>query len=207
VAPRSTVALVAFDLDGTLLRGRTVCEAIAARLGRLERMRAIEDLRERSLVEAGREEMRAWYEGRTPAWLCEDLPGTALAPGATEAFSILRSRGVATAIVSITWSFAVAHFARLLSADAFVGTELNVGGPIGHFWPEDKPRWLKAHAARAGLSLAQVAAVGDSRGDVPMLEAVGRGVFVGRERIALCTGGAAHLPGADIREVVDALFA
>jgi hypothetical protein len=35
-------ALVVFDLDGTLLRGRTVCEVLAEPLGRLERMRDTE---------------------------------------------------------------------------------------------------------------------------------------------------------------------
>ena len=34
----SNVKLVAFDLDGTLLRGNTVLEVLAAGLGRLERM-------------------------------------------------------------------------------------------------------------------------------------------------------------------------
>ena len=34
--------LVVFDLDGTLLRGPTVCEVLAARLGRLQAMKAFE---------------------------------------------------------------------------------------------------------------------------------------------------------------------
>jgi len=36
------VRLVAFDLDGTLLHGDTVCEAIARRLGQLKRMQELE---------------------------------------------------------------------------------------------------------------------------------------------------------------------
>ncbi len=38
----SGIRLVAFDLDGTLLRGDTVCEVLARRLGRLDRMRELE---------------------------------------------------------------------------------------------------------------------------------------------------------------------
>ena len=41
---RGPIRLAAFDLDGTLLRGETVCEAIARPLGRLERMQAIAGL-------------------------------------------------------------------------------------------------------------------------------------------------------------------
>ena len=36
------VDLAVFDLDGTLLRGSTVCEVLAAPIGRLEEMAAIE---------------------------------------------------------------------------------------------------------------------------------------------------------------------
>lgn len=36
--------LAVFDLDGTLLRGPTVCEVLARTLGRLDRMRQLEVL-------------------------------------------------------------------------------------------------------------------------------------------------------------------
>jgi HAD superfamily phosphoserine phosphatase-like hydrolase len=195
--------LVAFDLDGTLLRGRTVCEGIAARLGHLERMQELERNRERCQIEAAREEMLSWYELHSHSALCADLPGVEIAPGADQAFAFLRARGVRTAIVSITWSFAVAHFARRFGADAFVGTNID-GGRIVHFWPEDKPRWLAAHCASLGWSLADVGAVGDSLGDMPMLDAVGHAVFVGRELPRGCVG-IRHAPLADMRLVAEML--
>jgi phosphoserine phosphatase len=199
------VRLVAFDLDGTLLRGHTVCEGLAARLGRLERMRELERLHERRALEAARAEMLSWYPTDSLDALCAELPGVAIAPGADEAFALLRARGVATAIVSITWSFAVRHFARRFGADAFVGTHVD-GGRIGHFWPEDKPRWLASECARRGWSLADVAAIGDSSGDAPMLRAVGRGVCVGRDPLPGCDG-VEHAPLADLRIVTERLIA
>ena len=54
-----TLRLAAFDLDGTLLRGRTACEAIAKGIGRLGRMRELEQLESNQIEEitAAREEM------------------------------------------------------------------------------------------------------------------------------------------------------
>jgi len=50
-------ALVVFDLDGTLLRGPTVCEVLAESLGRLERMRQLERFAGDQELRAAREEM------------------------------------------------------------------------------------------------------------------------------------------------------
>jgi phosphoserine phosphatase len=137
--------------------------------------------------------------------LCDDLPGVELAPGAMEAFGLLAQRGIGTAIVSITWTFAVAAFARRLGAGAWVGTDVTPAGEIAHFWPEDKPVWLARHAVEKGVGLAEVAAVGDSEGDAPMLGIVGRPVFVGPRRPA-SVARAEHVPGADLREVVRRLL-
>jgi phosphoserine phosphatase len=112
---------------------------------------------------------------------------------------------VRTAIVSITWTFAVQRFAQRLGADAWVGTHVTETGAIEHFWPEDKPVWLRAHAAGLGIHRAEVAAVGDSQGDAAMLQDVGHAVFVGDE---LCADvvHAWHLPRANLLDVVDRLL-
>lgn len=69
-APRG---LVAFDLDGTSLRGRTVCELLAAPLGRRDEMRRFEALSGEAALAAAREEMARWYAGRSEAELCTAL--------------------------------------------------------------------------------------------------------------------------------------
>jgi HAD superfamily phosphoserine phosphatase-like hydrolase len=199
------VRLVAFDLDGTVTRGATICEGLAARLGRLERMREIEGMTSRTDIHAARYEMLEWY-GPLPIeapW--DDLPGVALAPGAIAAFVALTARGVRTAIVSITWTFAVEAFARRFGADAWIGTDVTNTGGIIHFWPEDKPLWLKEYAAALGIGPDEVAAVGDSHGDVPMLAAVGHPVFVGADR-PVAIAHAEHAPSGDLREVVERLL-
>jgi phosphoserine phosphatase len=199
------VRLVAFDLDGTITRGATICEGLAARLGRFARMQDIERMTARSDIHAARYEMLEWYRPRPITVPCDDLPGVALAPGAIEAFAALAARGVYTAIVSITWTFAVEAFAHRLGADAWIGTGVTEAGGIDHFWPEDKPEWLRKHASGLGITLAEVAAVGDSNGDVPMLAAVGHPVFVGADRPATIAH-AEHVPSGDLREVVERLL-
>jgi phosphoserine phosphatase len=165
------VRLAAFDLDGTLIRGPTICESLAEPLSAH----------------------------------CARLTGVAIAPGAHEAFELLGQRGIRTAIVSITWSFAVEWFARRFGADAWIGTGVQ-SGDIQHFWPSDKPVWLAQHAHALGIELSEVAAVGDSHGDVPMLAAVGHPFFVGADLPAEIAH-AIHAPNADLREIAQRILA
>jgi phosphoserine phosphatase len=200
------VRLVAFDLDGTLIRGPTICETLAASVGRLARMQEIEQLRDVAKIRAARAEMLGWYGDGPLDALCARLADAELAPGAQQAFTLLAQRGVATVIVSITWGFAVAWFARRFGAAAWIGTEVTQAGEVRHFWPGDKPVWLAGYAARQAIRISDVAAVGDSPGDVPMLAAVGHPIFVGAALPAEIAH-AVHAPNADMRDIADLILA
>jgi HAD superfamily phosphoserine phosphatase-like hydrolase len=193
--------MVAFDLDGTLLRGETVCESLARALGHGARMHELERAATTDELRAARAEMAGWYAPAGPAALLACLAAMPLAPGVANGFALLRRCGVATAIVSITWEFAVAHFARALGADHHVGTRLGPGGAIEHFWPADKPVWLAALARQLGAPMDRVAAVGDSAGDVPMLLAAGAAYFVGTTMPSSLAGHAVHCPDAAIDDL------
>jgi len=194
------IRLAAFDVDGTLIRPDTCCEAIARPLGRLGRMREFERLSTVAQITAARAEMADWYAGRSPAELCRPLADATLAPGVYAGFARLRRHGIATALVSITWDFAVAWFARLLNADYYVGTNLAADGTITHFWPEDKAHWIRTLAADLAIELDQVAAVGDSAGDVPMLQTVGLPFFVGQS-VPPSLAHVTHVPNGDIDQI------
>ena len=171
--------LVVFDLDGTLLRGPTVCELLAAPLGRLAEMRRFEALSSERDIAAAREEMARWYEGRTRAELCAALEAVDWAPGAREGVALLRASGVEVAIASITWSFAVEWVAERLGVARSLGTRLEPGRAIGHVWPRDKGRWLGEQLGELRVSLARTAAVGDSASDANLLSAASLRYFVG----------------------------
>ena len=74
-------------------------------------------------------------------------------------------------IASITWGFAVDWFAAQLGVEHVLATELGENGHIEHVWPEDKPAWMERLALRLQVQSENVAAVGDSFGDVAMLQA------------------------------------
>jgi phosphoserine phosphatase len=94
----------------------------------------------------------------------------------------------------------------LLSADYYVGTNLAADGTIAHFWPEDKARWIRALATALDIGLDQVAAVGDSAGDVPMLQTVGLPFFVGQS-LPLELAVVTHVPNGDIDQIAHSIIA
>ncbi len=192
--------LAAFDLDGTLLRGQTACEAIAKGIGRIERMRELERLESTDI-----EEMAEWYSDFTFSDLCKHLAAVRVAPGIDEGFALLREHGFKIAIVSLTWEFAVEWFADRLGADYSVGTGLSADGLITHFWPKDKALWLRGLADRLGVNMRDVAAVGDSSGDIPMLLSVGHRYWVGQTIPPELDREVVHEPGGDMRSVAESI--
>jgi phosphoserine phosphatase len=197
--------LVAFDLDGTLLRGPTVCEVLAARLGRLERMQEIEALTDQDEIAAARSEIAEWYRDYESTELLSMLGDATLAPNARAAIALLQRSGFVVSIASITWEFAVAWFAEQLGIRHFSGTALSPDGRIGHEWPIDKARRLQMLAADLAIPKERTAAVGDSAGDVPLLKAVGHPFFVG-SRLPPGLEGVTHLQDADMLELAKLLI-
>ena len=197
------IRLVAFDLDGTLVRGDTVIETLAKAMGHVERARALETVhdarRDRESLRYLREQIAACYRGVSADELCGHLTGLTLAPGAREGFELLRRAGIETSIVTFTWEFAAAWLARELGADHWLGTRLGPDGAVEHVWAEDKGRWLAELIGRRGFARDEAAAVGDSWRDLPMFEVVGRRFYVGDE---LPDGvDAVHVPSGDIHEI------
>jgi HAD superfamily phosphoserine phosphatase-like hydrolase len=200
--------LAVFDLDGTLLRGLTVCEVLAGPLGHLERMQQFEALLHASALDiaAAREEMAGWYRAVPLADLTALLETATVAPGAAEAIALFRQHGIAVAIASITWEFAVAWFAQRLRIDYYVGTRLAVDGAVSHFWPHEKATWARTLGERLHVPLHRIAGIGDSAGDVEMLRAVGTPIFVG-QTLPLTLQGVTHFPNADMRTIAHWLIA
>jgi HAD superfamily phosphoserine phosphatase-like hydrolase len=200
------VGVVAFDLDGTLLRGPTVCELLAEPLGRLAEMRRFEALSSEAEIAAARREMARWYEGRSAAQLCAALEAATWAPGAHEGVALLQSQGIEVVIASITWSFAVEWVAERLGVGRALGTKLEPDGRIADVWPRDKARWLERQLAELRVPSARAAAVGDSGSDGDLLAAASLRFFVGSGEPPPLAG-LVHRPAGDIaqiaREVLD----
>lgn len=194
--------LVCFDLDGTLLRGPTVCELLAEPLGLLEEMRRFETLTSEEEIVSARIEMARWYRESNMRDLVECCGRAHFAPGAEEAIAQLQSNGIEVAIASITWKFAVAWFAQRLHIRHYIGTELLESGEINHVWGGTKGLWFRALVRDLAISETRTAAVGDSSNDAELLQAARLRFFVGH-RLPDTFQGAIHIPAADMREIAD----
>jgi phosphoserine phosphatase len=107
------------------------------------------------------------------------LANIPLAPGAIAGITALRAAGMATIIVSLAHASNVAYFAGRLGVDAHFGTEPDGNGGYRHVFPATKPTLLAEYANALDLSPEQIAAVGDTPNDVPMLRAARISIYVG----------------------------
>jgi HAD superfamily phosphoserine phosphatase-like hydrolase len=203
--PLDLRGLVAFDLDGTLLRGATVCELIAESLGRLDEMKRFEALSTPEEIARARAEMAAWYGVLPRHALCASLERAEWAPGAHEAAARLRSAGVEVVIASITWEFAAQWLGRQIGVTRVLGTRLSDDGHVTHVWPADKAVWLRGLVSELGLPLARTAAVGDSPSDAELLGAAARRYYVGAEP-PRDLSDVVHRPAGDLAAIANDLL-
>jgi phosphoserine phosphatase len=200
------IRLVAFDLDGTLTRGLTCMEAIADALGFADQMSAWEQARtEQELIAARLGMWEHLKHGRSQD-ITAAIAGIPLAPGAADGIAALRAAGIRTVIVSLSLAQCAEYFAVHLGADAHIGTEPDGNGGFRHVFPANKPALLAQHARALGIPAQQVAAAGDSPGDIPMLRAARTSIYVG----ATLPDGFTptwHLPQAPIDEIARIILA
>src|SRR5262249_41626147 len=82
-------------------------------------------------------------------------------------------------LTTVTWRLAAASFARRFGFGGFCGTEMGeadgclTGVVTRHCSADDKLGFVRDWCAARGIALADCAAVGDSRSDVPLFGAVG----------------------------------
>lgn len=200
------IRLVAFDLDGTLTRGRTCMEAIAAEFGFADQMAAWEQAHTDQELITARLGMWEHIKHHSCQDITDAIAGIPLAPGAADGIAALREAGIRTVIVSLTLAQCVAYFARRIGADAHIGTEPDGKGGFRHVFPATKPALLARHARALGIPPRELAAAGDSLGDVPMLRAARTSIYVG---VALPDGFTPtwHLPRAPIDEIARIILA
>jgi phosphoserine phosphatase len=155
------VRTVAFDLDGTLLRGTTVSLQLAAQTGHLdeqtelERRYAAGEISNAVIAEA----QAGWLGGAVPVL---DLDGWPWIAGIEETIAALRPSRVV--IATVTWSMAAAAVAARFAFDAWCGTDH--GPPVRVCDASAKAAWALAQAGGGELI-----AVGDSRSDLELFAA------------------------------------
>jgi len=200
LSPGKCRGLVGFDLDGTLIRGRTVCEILAEPLGKTVEMSAIEVITQEEEMARSRELMAEWYKSCDRSELIKHLETVEFAPGAHVAIEQLQSKGIEVTIISLTWNFAVAWFAEQFNIRYYIGTGLDDNSVVEHIWGRHKGLWLTSWANQLNIPINRIAAVGDTHNDYHLLKAANLRYYVG-VNAPPDIPPIIHIPNADIREI------
>jgi phosphoserine phosphatase len=185
--------LACFDLDGTLVRGTTICQHLGDFFGHgavvrdLARAYAIGRIGFRELAEKDAE----FYRGRSTRHIASALESLPLIMGIEQTMSRLRENRLKVLLTTITWSFAARIIAQRFRLDGWSGTimgETNEGLLSGsvelHFDEFAKRRFVENYCLNGGISLNNVFAVGDSTSDIPLFEVVGHSIALNATDLA-----------------------
>ncbi len=210
--PTHYYPVVVFDLDGTLLRRTSVALLLAEHLGQAEMIKELErafvagKISSRAIADAS----AASYAGRTMSEIKSVLAAASWIDGIEETLRTLAQTGSHVLLATITWRFAAELLQERHGFAAVSGTDLHVAdgvvaGNVSRYFDEhDKLQFVEEWCAERGICLADVAAVGDSRSDLPLFRRAGRSVALNAtpdaRRAASCV-----IDTADLRDVLPLL--
>jgi len=175
-------AVVAVDLDGTLIHGTTASLHLADWIGHRA---VIEELERRfsggEIDSADVADGDApYYSGRSIAEVAGAMARVPCIDDIHEGVAQLAARGVDALLCTVGWTFAAQCVADRFGFSAVSGTVMHVDGDgvlagrvARYFEPEDKVVFLRDYCEARDLSLSQVVAIGDGRSDLPMFDAAG----------------------------------
>jgi phosphoserine phosphatase len=176
--------VVVFDLDGTLLRGSTVSLLLAQWLGRTEESaelaRAFGAHEISNSVVA--DTSAGWFAGQSTADAWRVLADGRWIDRMSKTFRALAAAEVSLLLGTITWRFGAEMLRERYGFAAVSGTEMQVtdgiiSGTVTRYFDEhDKVGFVEAWCTQNGYSMSQVAAIGDSRSDVPLFRRVGMSI-------------------------------
>lgn len=182
--------LVAFDMDGTLLDGRVIY-SVGIKFGFLNKIEEIIKSPifpyERSLRIAG------LLKGLPVQEIIEVVEAIPIMKGAAETIKYLKNRNFVIGIVSDSYTLATGLVARKLGMDFHIANSLEVRDgvitgvlrmpmgweKIGCYCRQSvcKRYHLTRLAKKYKLDLSDTIAIGDSTGDICMLESAGMGIL------------------------------
>ena len=205
-------AVVAVDLDGTLIHGTTACLHLGEWIGHsavieeLERRFTAGEIASADIADGD----APYYRGRSIADVAEAMSQAPCIDDIHEGVEHLASRGVDALLCTVTWTFAAQCVADRFGFSAVSGTVMRVDGDgvlegrvARYFEPEDKVAFLREYCESRRLSMHEVVAIGDGQSDLPMFDAVGFSVALNASPAAR----AAASVSVDSRSFLDALRA
>ncbi|MGE0725810.1 MAG: HAD family hydrolase [Alphaproteobacteria bacterium] len=205
--------LVAFDLDGTLLPGTTVSLILADRFDHRAEMDALEARYARGEIgnDVVASESARHFAGVPLAALAAALADAPFIAGIAATVAALRAAGIVPIVATVTLRPAARIVAERFGFAAASGTEMGIregcltGVITRHFDGRDKAAFVRAEAAARGFALADCAAVGDSRSDLPTFAIVGRAIALNATPDAVAAASLSLRTG-DLRDVLPHLL-
>jgi phosphoserine phosphatase len=197
-APRYDV--VAFDLDGTLLRGTTVSLLTATAVGRAVEMQELERRYAAGQIDNHviADESAAWLDGRDDAWdALDDAPWIT---GIQATVDALHACGAIVLVTTITARRAADMLVRRHGFDGACGTTAEVVCDA-----HAKAAFAVAECERRGIALDRLAAVGDSRSDLPLFARAGCSIALNADTQARAAADVV-LDSDDLRDVLPILL-
>ena len=205
-------AVVAVDLDGTLIHGTTASLHLGAWIGHLAVIEALE--RRFAAGEIASADVAdgdaPYYAGRSIAEVVDAMAEAPCIDDIRAGVEQLASRGVDALLCTVAWSFAAQCVADRFGFSAVSGTVMHVDGDgilagrvAQYFEPQDKVAFLRDYCESRDLRMNQVVAIGDGRSDLPMFDVVGFSVGLN----ASPTARAAASASVDSHSFLDALRA
>jgi len=176
--------LFAFDMDSTLIQGEVIDE-LARLAGVGEQVARITEASMRGELDFDQSFTRrvGLLKGLPAEQVYSLLGAIPLADGAERLFRALKLLGMKTAILSGGFNFFARSLQERFGIDHVYANELEIvdGEVSGRVIPPivngaRKAQLLSEIAAREGISLEQVVAVGDGANDIPMLSLAGMGI-------------------------------
>jgi phosphoserine phosphatase len=205
--------VVVFDLDGTLLRETSVSLFLAERMGHgdvaseLDQRFRAHEISNNVVADA----LALWFEGQDLKNVWEQLESAPWIGGMEEALRTLAETGHHLLLGTITWRFAAEMLQHRHGFDDVCGTEMGLNkdalsGKVSRYFDEwDKLRFVEQWCTQHGYRLGQVAAVGDSRSDVPLFERVGLAIALNATPDARAVADQ-ELDTEDLRDVLPLLL-
>lgn len=199
-----TSGIVFFDIDGTLVPSGSSSSYLAAHLGHQPELDAAEDQYARGELtnqQVSDIDAAGWRGARVTDvdLLLEELP---LIPGIDDLLAWCRAQNLEPVLASLAWQPVSAALARrhgfTVSGGPRVGVDHDVydGTVAEHFDEYDKRDRALDLARQRGIPIERCAAVGDSRSDIPLFDAVSAS-------LALNAGAAARTAASDVIDATD----
>lgn len=207
-------SVVVFDLDGTLLPGTSVSQYLAEVIGRgdvlaeLERRFRDHAISNKEIADA----TASWFADQRVDAIWAKLEAAPWINGMAATFDALRAAGCGLLLGTVTWHFAALMLQHKYGFAAVSGTMMDIengrlsGVVSGYFDEYDKARFVRSWCEQNDVAMVEVAAVGDSRSDIPLFRAAGHAIAINATPEARAQASE-KIDTADLRDVLPMLLA